>query len=466
MDFIAKKYTILISQEPITLWIKNNQIQQAKFMDKRIQLQLDLEAIRQIKDQPSKIVNGNNLVSNENFTKSVSQMMSSQLNLAIAKNDKKILSRFARSSLIPEQDKDRFIEAINRPNGLRGVLVRTVNRTNAIFQNMAKKIDKFFDKINGKIANKALDKHLSEYQLNFVNRAPPLSEQDVKQHVDGKLMALAEQFHTKNGMNKRQVHFETTQDKVLLNEFLKEAVEKGYPLKDSKIALYNIENQSRKTAIMHFQIDKNSELQSKIDDLQKKLAVHHQKNETLQDYDVLMRVEYNLDNRYELLLKNQEYQKMDEASKIKTEEKYLFRAEPIQQRAEELQNITELVQAAQPLMETVIDRTPSVDFFNSQTKKEIENLWKDAQVKNRKTAEPTRDFMNISAVKFNGVSEDALNKWAANAKSNSIVDTATIDKFVSASLRNAEELVKVGVMLSPEPGIFKFADTLAKESLY
>src|SRR3989338_3562142 len=176
MDFISKKYTVLMGNEPLTLWIKNNQVQSSKFMDKKIQLNLDEEAVKLIKDNPTKIVNGSNLTNNEDFTRKVSKMMSSKLELAIAKNDKKTLSRFARSELVPEDMKLDFIAAINRQNGLRGVLTRAVNRTNAVFQNLAKKIDRFFDKINDKIANRELDPHLTKFQLREITKAPPITQ--------------------------------------------------------------------------------------------------------------------------------------------------------------------------------------------------------------------------------------------------------------------------------------------------
>lgn len=472
MDFIAKKYQILLGNEPITLWIKNNEIQQAKFMDKRIQLQLDAEAIRQIKDQPSKIVNGNALMESESFTKSVSQMMSSQLDLAIAKNDKKVLSRFARSSLVPEQDKDRFIEAINRPNGLRGVLVRAVNKTNAIFQNLAKKIDRFFDKINDRVANQKLDKYLSEYQLSEFNKAPPINSQDLSSHVDPKLMRMAEKFYKDRGFEKEWFGFEPNifiKHKVALNDFLKEGVSQGFSLKDTKLALYKVKHEVIQTNHIHSLSNANENLLRQNHELKKRLAVFEQKeaskNETLKDFEVLSKDMPQAD-RIDVLVKNTEYKNLSESEKQKVEDRHIFNPEPILQRAEELQNIVEVVQSVKPMYETVIDRTPSVDFLSALTKKQIDKVWSEQQVKNRENAEPTRDFMNISAVRFNGVSKDALEKWASAAKSNSKTDAATIDKFVAASLRNAEELVKVGVMLSPEPGIFTFVDNLAKEALY
>ena len=139
MEFIAKKYTVLMNNEPIEIWIKNNQIKQSRFMEQKVKLDLDLETIKQIQSFPTRVVNGANLQENKNFTQATSKIMSQHLDMAIAKNDKKTLSRFARSDLVPESSKENFIEAINRPNGLRGLLVKAANKTNAIFQNLAKK---------------------------------------------------------------------------------------------------------------------------------------------------------------------------------------------------------------------------------------------------------------------------------------------------------------------------------------
>ena len=108
MDFIAKKYTVLMNNEPVTLWIKNNQIKQAKFMERKVSLDLNIDTIKQIQDHPTRIVNGANFSENIDFTEKISKMMSQQLELAVAKHDKKTLSRFARSDLVPENMKENL----------------------------------------------------------------------------------------------------------------------------------------------------------------------------------------------------------------------------------------------------------------------------------------------------------------------------------------------------------------------
>lgn len=468
MDFISRKYTVLMGNEPLTLFIKNDQVQSAKFMDKKVSLYLDESAVKLIKDNPTKIVNGNNLLQNENFTKAASRMMSSKLELAIAKNDKKTLSRFARSDLVPENMKNGFISAVNRQNGLRGTLKRAIISTNAIFQNLAKKIDRFFDKLNDRIANKKLDPYLSEYQLKYVNRAPPIGELDSKGYVDPKLMQLASDFHKEKGMDKRPIHFEQLQDKMLLNEFLERAVKKGYDLKDAKLALYKVEGEATLEAVFYKTTNENTQLSFQLHELQKKLQVYElreaSKNETIEDFKTLSK-SLDQSDRIDILIKNKEYLQMPEEQKRKVEDNHIFTHEPILQRAEELGAIFHAARA-EPIMETVTDRTPSIDFLDKTVLSKINEEWQQQQTVNRQNAEPTRDFMNISAVKFNGVSKESLDRWSEAAKADSRVDSTTIDKFVDASLRNAKDLVKAGVLKEVSPDNFKFVDNFAKQALY
>ena len=162
MDFIAKKYTVLVGNEPIHLWIKNNEIKRAMFMERANRIKIDLDTIKKIQEFPTKIVNSDNLKSKK-FNQAFSKMISQNLDLAIAKNDKRVLSRFARSNLVPKQSKERFMEAINRPRGLRGLVLSTADKTNTLLQNLAKKIDRFFDKVKNNLSNEN-DKHLETYK--------------------------------------------------------------------------------------------------------------------------------------------------------------------------------------------------------------------------------------------------------------------------------------------------------------
>lgn len=472
MDFISKKYTVLMGNEPLELWLKNGQVQSAKFMDKKISLHLDESAIKLIRDNPTKIVNGNNLTGNENFTKTVSKMMSSKLELAIAKNDKKTLSRFARSELVPENMKLDFIAAINRPNGLRGVLTRAVHKTNAIFQNLAKKIDRFFDKVTDRVANKKLDPYLSKYQLQHVNKAPPLNEQDVRGHVDPKLMDLAEEFFKAKGLDKRQFDPDRLSDSIVLNEWLEKAVSKGFDLKDSKIALYKVETKANLEANTDLLFEKHgevSDLNRAIRDLKDRLHTYEKveasKNTTIKDFETLSK-DLSAVDKIDVLAANKEYLSMSPDEQVKFEDLHIFKYEPILQRAEEIQDIADIVKSAAPAVESIIDRTPSVDFLDKTTQAKITQVWTEQQTKNRSQVEPTRDFMNISALKFGGVSKPALEKWGETAKSHARADSNVIEAFINASLRNAKELVKAGVMHEKSPGEYKFVDNFAKQALY
>lgn len=466
MDFISRKYTVLMGNEPLTLWIKNDQVQSAKFMDKRIQLQLNEEAVKLIKDNPTKIVNGSNLTNNEDFTRKVSKMMSAKLELAIAKNDKKTLSRFARSELVPEDMKHDFITAINRQNGLRGVLVRAVNRTNAVFQNLAKKIDRFFDKLNDKVANKKLDPYLSEYQLKEFNKAPPIEGEDLKRHLDPKLMTMAEQFFADKKIHR--LHQNDIPHQILINDFLKMGAKKGHSIADAQLALYKVQAAKSSENLIDTFLVKHLSSTEYINELEKKLHVYELKeagkNETLDDFEVLAKDLQPVD-KIDLLVKNKEYLNMSPEAQTKFEDLHIFKFEPIAQRVQEFEAIFHTAQAA-PIVETVVDRTPTVDFFDKTIQGKIAQEWSNQQVANRESASPTRDFMNISAVRFNGVSKESLDKWALSAKTNSRADVTTIDKFVSASLRNAEELVKVGVLKEATQGEYKFVDNFAKQALY
>lgn len=444
-------------------------------MDKKVNIQLDAEAIRQIKDNPTKIVNGNNLTDNTQFTHSISKMMSQQLELAISKNDKKTLSRFARSSLVPDNMKDNFIEAINRQKGLRGILVKAVNKTNAIIQNLAQKIDKFFDKVNDKVANKKLDKYLEEYQLKEFNKAPPLKDLNLKQNINSKLLDMAGEFVSKH--NLKDLSDLKTSDKLLQNEFMAQATRAGLNPVEAKTALFQTVYRNKKQELFYEQQNSLNSQQAKIKDFEKtvetlksQLAVYEKKeaakNETLEDFKTLTQDVHSVD-KIDFLIENKEYLAMSETEKLDIENKLLYQQEPVKERAAEVKEIAQVINT-EPKFETVQDRTPSINFYDKSTKLDLETKWKELQTINRASNAPNRDFMNISAVKFNGVSTEHLKKWEEYAKANTNDDKekSHIVQFVDASIRNAKELVKSGVMVEASAGEFKFKDNFAKEALY
>ena len=474
MDFIAKKYTILMANEPLTLWIKNGTIQNAKFMDKKISLTLDAEAIRLIKDNPTRTVNGNNLTDNLAFTHAVSKMMSSKLELAIAKNDKKTLSRFARSELVPDNMKLDFIAAINRQNGLRGILTRAVNRTNAIFQNLAKRIDRYFEKIKENVSNKKLDKYLTEFQLTEFNKAPPLRDINLAQHVNPKLAELAEEFVKKNGI--KELGDEKISDKMLQNDFMAQAVRAELDPIEAKTALFKevFQSQSKEQRAkteekVLAQTSQISDMQAVISSLQSRLDVYEKKeaskNETLEDFVTLSKSIPAVE-AIGILIENKEYLGLNEAQKLEFENQHLYNMEPLQERAVEAKEIAkELDKKPKTTVETVYERNATLNFYESKTKQEVNSKWQELQKINREQQAQNRDFMNISAVKFNGVSKNSLDSWKQSAEANGVSKELT-DKFVDASLRNAKSLVGAGIMQEVSQGEFKFVDNFSKEALY
>jgi len=464
-DLYAKKYTVLMNDEPVELWLKNGKVKRAKFMDKKVALDLNEETIKQIRDYPNRVVNGNNLSENENFTKNISKMMSQKLELAIAKNDKKTLSRFARSKLVPENMKDNFIESINRSRGLRSVLVRAVNKTNAIFQNLAHKIDRFFDKVKNKVANKKLDKYLEEYQLKEFNKAPPIKDIDIKKHVNPKLLYMAEEFIKKNNIS--DLGDEKTSDKLTQNEFMTQAVRDGLNAVEAKTALAQVigSNQYQKDFIQN--ADKISNFETTIKDLEATISVmekqHATKNKHINDYKVLCRDASDMD-KVDLLLANAYYKAADPKTKEDIENKYLFNQEPALERAMEAKEISKVI-SKEPQFETVYKRDATVNFSSQATKAKISTTWSELQKVNREQQAQNRDFMNISAVRFGGVSQKSLDKWSEQAKSRG-VDEKIVNKFTEATLRNAKELQKIGIFKEVSAGEYKFKDNFAKEVLF
>jgi len=466
MEFIAKKYTVLMNNEPVEIWIKNNQIKQAKFMEHKVTLNLNEETIKQIRDFPTKIVNGANLQENKNFTQSMSNMMSQQLDVAIAKQDMKTLSRFARSDLVPEKSKEKFIEAINSPKGLRAVLKKAILKTNSIFQNLAKKIDRFFDRQIDKIANPQLDNYLKEYQLKEFNKAPPLRELDTTISLNPKLLQHAREFFVNNDI--KSIGDEKTSDKLLQDKFIAAQIKHGFTTIEAKTALQIVSKSIQVQELMSNQTTKIDELQSKVKNLQKKLEIQEKKeagkNETIEDFKTLSKG-VDAVASIDLLIENKEYLKMDDVQKQAIEDELIFKKEPLQERADELKNVAQIVEKAEPEIKTVYERNATIDFNSKTIKDQVHEKWQELQKINRQEQAQNRDFMNISIVKFGQVSKKALQNWQEKAVQNG-ADKEVTQKFVDASLRNAAQLQKIGILKEVAPGEFKFKDQFAKEVLY
>ena len=356
MDFIAKKHTILMGEEPLDVWIKNDQVKRARFMDRKIALNFSKEVIDKIKDNPARVINGKKLEDNKEFTNTISKMMSQKLEIAIAKNDKKTLSRFARSNLVPENMKDNFLEAINRQRGIRGMLVRAINNTNQMFQNMANKIDMFFDKLNDRIANQKLDKYLSEYQSRELNRIDDnLHKPKAGVKINSNLLASAELFVKEKKEEWREKEKENPLDQTYykddLQKFLKQSVSKGFTVNEASLAFAkahsDIHMSDKMFDLATDGVLKKSELTEQIHKLKDELLVYQKKeasqNETIEDFKTLAKG-MSATAAIDLLVENKEYLKMDSKQQKEIEDKTIFKQEPIQERAEEIKAISKEMQ--------------------------------------------------------------------------------------------------------------------------
>jgi len=474
MEFVAKKYTVLMNNEPVDLWIKNNEVKKAFFMEQKVALKLSKEVIEKIKDNPTKIINGANLQEDREFTKSISKMMSQKLEIAIAKNDKKILSRFARSELVPENMKDNFIEAINRPTGLRGILVKAVNKTNAIFQKLAQKIDRYFDNVKSKITDKKLDKYLDSYQMKEFNKAPPLKDLDKNISLNPKLLESAKEFLKRN--NVKSISDDKISHQLLQNEFMQQQIKLGFKSIEAKTALAIISDRQRtqddymeKLSTFSSKNKEVEQLNQIIDKLKSRLGVFEKKeaskNETLEDFKIISKGIDKVE-AIDLLLKNKEYQVLSDSKKQEFEDKYIFTQEPIKERAKEAKAISkELKQEVVQEVTTTLVRDATIDFSSKKVKDEINQTWKELQKINKDQQAQNRDFMNINAVKFNGVSKQKLESWQEFAIQKG-ADKEIVQKYIDASLRNAKELVKAGILKETTSGEYRFTDMYSKETLF
>ena len=100
---------------------------------------------------------------------------------------------------------------------------------------------------------------------------------------------------------------------------------------------------------------------------------------------------------------------------------------------------------------------------------EINRVFAAEQLRNRETEnEKTTDaFMNIAAIKFDGVKKESLENWKkAQVKNNKDVDPEIYDKFIKSSLDNAEKLKNAGLMKEVSPGNYTFVNDEAKTKVF
>jgi len=469
MDFIAKKYTILVGEEPITIWAKNGVVKKAIFMERKVPFELDKNIIEKIKAQPAKIINGNIFKDNEAFTKATSKMFSQQLKAAIAKKDLKTMSRFARSELIPQEMQQEFIEAINKKRGLRAVVVNLINKTNLSIQKMAAKIDKFLDKINDRAANQKVDKYLQKYQTKSLNKIVEnyrLPADILDKTVDEKLAQKAREFIKEhediwsehNDLKKFDSSYYPHHKKMA--EFLDIMTKQGYTALDCQVAF--AQQMQYQKLIMN-----SNELARKTDAILNaawRVENAAAKNKTLDDFKILA-LDKTPMQKLDLLIENEEYQKLDQQKQQEIEDKYLYSNDnsksAINERAQELKEILNIKQ------QEVQQPTKKYSF----TKEDINKEWKIAQAESRSKTIPTQKFMDYSALKFDGVDINNLNTWKQQMnemreKGKKVPSVQKVNEFIDGTLNNAKRLQAEGILKEKEKNVFEFVNDDAKEQLY
>jgi hypothetical protein len=470
-NVVARKYTVMMNNEPIDLYIKGNQIKQAQFLGRKIELNLNKETIDAIKSHPTRLVNGNTLISNVNFTKETSKMMSAQLHLAIAKRDLKILSRFAQSNLVPDADKQAFIEAINAPRGLKRVLSAAVTKANAIVHNMAKNIENYFDRMQTKLVNNNLDEHLRKYQTTDLNKAPLLKDLDLKQNLDPKLRNMARDFYKENqtqlqeqGKNER--NGETWIMPHLQDKFYQAAQVQGFNVMLAKAALAKELQEQEIFSGYEPAQNRVEELQTLLKEQEMQIArlktdLGQSKNETLAEF-ITLADKHNLsqEEKIDLLVENKEYKNLSSEEQQKFENKHIFQQENVVERALEVAEVATIAHSLSSTPEVANARDSSLDFKSPETKKEIDTLSTLAKQSKDEIAQT-----NIAAVKYNGISAPRLEKWKEVAVGNQQVTASFADKLIDQQMAQALKLANAGILKEESKGVFKFQDTFAKETL-
>ncbi|MDD2698802.1 MAG: hypothetical protein PHF17_08390 [Arcobacteraceae bacterium] len=178
MDLIAKKYTMIIGNEPITFYVKNNEILLGKseFMGKRIDFSLPRNVIENLHNFKSKTINAQSFADNQEVKRGLSIHINRQLEIALAKKDTARLERFSQSGLVPENSKKQFVEIMTAPKGIRKILSATVKASNKAFAKVTNSIANIIDKnieierLQSKVNNLQAQMDLKNNQDSTMNK--------------------------------------------------------------------------------------------------------------------------------------------------------------------------------------------------------------------------------------------------------------------------------------------------------
>ncbi len=98
----------------------------------------------------------------------------------------------------------------------------------------------------------------------------------------------------------------------------------------------------------------------------------------------------------------------------------------------------------------------------------IKDKWSELQSLNRNSEdmEIERQFIILSALKFDGVSLDSLESWKTWSMEKRNINEEVADKFIENSIANAEELTQIGILKKAGDDTWKFTDRYAKETLF
>lgn len=480
-SLIARKYTIMMNNEPLDLWIKNDRVTKAMFMDRKADLSLSVDTVRHIKSMPTRLVNGQNLTT-EDFVRKTSALMSAQLELAIARQDMKVLSRFAQSKLVPDAQKEDFLEAINRPRGLRGALTKGLNHAQQMFRNMAQRIDRFFDRTKDSIANEKLDQYLKEFQHHEYNKTPKFEDLNLEQFVDPGLQQRAFEFVKQHGTT--CLSEDTLEAKTKQEEFLRAASRDGHSPADAKLALGHVKDKELAKSVEEGRALDQKTMNSheaEINRLNAALAPFllekaQRENKTEADLERIMldmqTQGQDLTNLVPFVLENEAYKAASPEEKWQIENRVLYCVEPLPERALEVREIQKVLEVKSPELtrkETMVERghMPSQDpaIMPATLNTAFKELREATKPENKPTTEVFNQFYSVAAIKFDGIDIDALKAWERHALKRGITQERTQD-FIQRSLNHGHVLTNMGLMEKKSEGVYKFKDPAAKACLW